>query len=233
MNLFDLREPVSTWTHGLGLLMAIPATVFLWQRGQACSIAKRLSLLVFGMSLVACYGASTLFHAVRDRGHGIAFYDRLDRIGIFLLIAGTYTPLAWNLLGGWWRGVTLSVVWLIAATASVLLAAGGPLSQAWMTGLYLAMGWGVVACYAELARVVSHRALAPLVVGGVSYSLGAVLNVLRWPVIWPGVFGPHELFHLFVIAGSLAHYYLVLKVAVPYARVPTLVATGPAFGLPG
>ena len=86
------------------------------------------------------------------------------------------------------------------------------------TGLYLGMGWGVVACYAELARVVSHRALRPLVAGGLSYSVGAVLNLLRWPVLWPGLFGAHELFHLFVLAGSLAHYRLMLRVVVPFGR---------------
>ena len=78
------------------------------------------------------------------------------------------------------------------------------------------MGWGVVVCYAEIARVVSHRALLPIVVGGVSYSVGAVLNLLHWPVLWPGIFGAHELFHLFVLAGSLAHYRFILKVVVPF-----------------
>ena len=97
------------------------------------------------------------------------------------------------------------------------------------TGLYLGMGWGVVACYAELARVVSHRALRPLVVGGLFYSVGAVLNLLRWPVLWPGLFGAHELFHLFVLAGSLAHYRFILRVVVPFERRPgaILERTGP------
>ena len=109
---------------------------------------------------------------------------------------------------------------MITAVASGLLAVSGAFSPAWMTGLYLGMGWGVVACYAELAKVVSHRALIPLVAGGVFYSVGAILNVLHWPTLWPGVVGPHELFHLFVIAGSLAHYYLVFKVAVPFEPAP-------------
>ena len=82
------------------------------------------------------------------------------------------------------------------------------------------MGWGAVICYAEIARVVSHRALVPVVVGGLSYSVGAVLNLLRWPALWPGTFGTHELFHLFVLAGSLAHYLFILKVVVPFVRGP-------------
>jgi hemolysin III len=91
------------------------------------------------------------------------------------------------------------------------------------------MGWGVVVCYAQIARVVSHRALLPVVVGGVFYSVGAVLLLSRWPALWPGAFGVHDLFHLFVIAGSLAHYRFILKVVVPYVWMcpPSCQAPGP------
>ena len=161
MNLLDLREPASAWTHFAGLLLSIPGTVYLWRRGRGGPPARRLSLLVFGLSLIFCYAASTLYHGVRVSGDGLSAFDRLDRVGIFILIAGTYTPLAWTLLRGRWRWVTLSTVWLIATIASALLIVGGPFPPAWSTGLYLGMGWGVVACYAELARVTSHRALIP------------------------------------------------------------------------
>ena len=226
MDFSDLREPISAWTHAAGLVLAVPGTLYLWWRARRARPAKRISLLIFGLSLAFCYGASMLFHGVRLPPPGIAVYDRLDRVGIFVLIAGTYTPLAWTLLRGWWRAIPLASVWLITAVATALLAAGGPLAPGWMTGLYLGMGWGVAACYAELARVVTHRALLPLIAGGVFYSVGAVLNVLRWPALWPGTFGPHELFHLFVLAGSLAHYYLILKVAVPFD--PRATAAHPA-----
>ena len=82
--------------------------------------------------------------------------------------------------------------------------------------MYLAMGWGAVLCYFEVARRLSHRNLLPVVVGGVLYSLGAVINLLHQPVLWPGVFQAHELFHIFVVAGSLAHYWFMLTVIAPY-----------------
>ena len=220
MDFFDLREPVNAWTHCAGLVLAIPATLVLWRRSRGSRPAKRISLLIYGLSLMFCYAASMLFHGVRLPREGIAAFDRLDRVGIFVLIAGTYTPLAWTLLRGRWRAIPLASVWAITAVATALLAAGGPLSQAWMTGLYLGMGWGVIACYAELARAVSHRAMIPLVVGGVSYSVGAILNATHWPNPWPGVVGPHELFHLFTLVGSACHYAFVLRVAVPYGSEP-------------
>ena len=216
MDLFDLREPASAWTHGVGLLLALPGTLLLWRRSRGAPLAKRLSLLVFGLSLVACYAASTLYHGVRRTEGGLGAFDRMDRIGIFLLIAGSYTPLAWGLLRGRWRWGTLTIVWLIAAVASVRLALRGPFSPLWSTVLYLGLGWGVVVCSAELGRVVPRRALRPLVVGGLCYSLGSVINLLGWPAPWPGTFGAHELFHLFVLAGSLAHYRLILRVVVPF-----------------
>jgi hemolysin III len=100
------------------------------------------------------------------------------------------------------------------------MATGRHFSPVLSTCVYLGLGWGVVACYRELERAVSRRAMLPIAAGGMSYSVGAVLNVLRWPVLWPGVFGAHELFHLFVVVGSLAHYWFMLKVIVPFVRKP-------------
>ncbi len=132
------------------------------------------------------------------------------------MIAGTYTPIAVCLMRGWWRKCTLAAVWGVAVTATFVIASGRHFSTALATGLYLAMGWGAVVCYFEVARDVTHRALLPVVGGGLFYSVGAVLNLLRWPVFYPGFFEAHELFHMFVLAGSLAHYIFILKVAVPF-----------------
>ncbi len=176
MSIFHFREPFSAWSHGIGFLLALLGTLWLWHRSRGTRPAMRLSLMVFGLSLAFCYLASTLYHGLRISGDRLSFFDRMDRIGIFFLISGTYTPLAWGLLRGRWRWGTLTVVWLITAVASTILAIGGPFPPLLNTGLYLGMGWGCIACYAEAARVVSHRALRPLVAGGVFYSVGAVLE---------------------------------------------------------
>jgi hemolysin III len=217
MDFLDLREPVSAWSHCAGLFLALPGTYLLWRR-SAGDRAKRLSVLVYGLTLAFCYSASTLYHGVRLPATQIAAFARLDGVGIFALIAGSYTPIAVCLLRGRWRRWTLALVWGVAATATFLLATGRHFSPPLATSLYLAMGWGAVICYSEVARVVSHRALLPIVFGGISYSVGAVLNLLHWPVIYSGTFGAHELFHMFVLAGSLAHYLFILKVVVPYPQ---------------
>jgi hemolysin III len=217
MDLLHLREPVSAWTHGAGLLLALAGTLMLWQRSGG-DRGKRLSLMVYGLSLIFCYAASTLYHGVNVPDDRVAAYARLDSAGIFALIAGSYTAMAWNLMRGRWRRWTLTIVWSTATTAVIMVASGRQFSPALGTSVYLGMGWGVVICYAQVARIVSHRAMIPVVAGGLFYSVGAVLNLIGWPTLWPGAFGVHDLFHLFVIAGSLAHYWFLWKVVVPFPR---------------
>src|SRR5262249_9686236 len=92
---------------------------------------------------------------------------------------------------------------------------GGVLPIWVSTLVYLAMGWGSLICYRELARRYSHRTLLPLPLGGIFYSVGAVMNLAKWPVLSPGVFAAHELFHFFVIAGSACHIFFMLNVVIP------------------
>jgi hemolysin III len=214
MDLLHPREPISTWTHFAGLLLAIPGTFLLLWRSPGDN-AKRLSLLIYGLTLIFCYTTSTLYHGVQLPAAGVAAYARLDGVAIFALIAGTYTPLAWSLLRRTWRIWTLAVVWTVAISSTAVIATGRHFSIVVATSLYLGMGWGAIACYAEIARDVSHRTLFPIVLGGVFYSVGAIFNVLNWPDPYPGIFGYHELFHLFVLAGSFTHYLFILKFVVP------------------
>src|SRR3954452_13918312 len=123
MDAFDLREPVSAWTHCAGLALALPGTLILWRRSGG-DLGKRLSLLVYGLSLIFCYAASTLYHGVRLPVDRLAAFVRLGSVGIFALIAGSYTPLAWNLIRGRWRTGTLAAFWGTAALAIALIASG-------------------------------------------------------------------------------------------------------------
>jgi hemolysin III len=235
MHLFDLREPVNAWSHVAGMMLALPVTWMLWKRCAAlgdrdqleledwCGSTryqrnKALGLLIFGISLTLCYGVSAAFHAVRFRGELLSRLQRLDHVGIYLLIAGTYTPVAVALLRGTWSWGTLATVWTVALVCASRVWYGGVLPIWISTLVYLTMGWGALLCYRELARGYSHRALVPLPVGGIFYSVGAMINLARWPVLWPGCFGSHELFHFFVIAGSACHIFFMLKVVVPAAE---------------
>jgi hemolysin III len=228
MDLLGLREPVSAGTHGLWLLLAMPGTVLLWRRSER-DRSKQISLLVYGLSLVFCYAASMLLHGLKLPGERLLVFSIMDHIGIYFLIAGTYTPIAWTLMRGQWRWGSLFLAWLAASAGSLLQVSYGSLPPSVYTWVYLGMGWGAVLCYAELARSVPPRALLPLLAGGLIYSVGAVINLIHWPEFWPGVFGSHELFHLFVMSASLLHYLFMLTVVVPYARPEPDLAWQPSW----
>jgi hemolysin III len=217
MTYLSFREPFSAWSHGLWLLLSVPATLVLLRRCGGRERAKRFTLLIFGLSLAACYLGSMLYHGVRLEKQGIDFFDRMDHVGIHLLIAGSYTPMAWNLLRGRWRWWTLAAVWSTTLVGSALLLANIRLPMPLQTCEYLALGWGAMLCYVQISRVVPQKAMRWLVAGGLFYSVGAVLNMMRWPVLWPGVFGSHELFHLWVMAGSTAHFWFMMTAVVPIA----------------
>ncbi len=225
MDFLHFREPVSAWSHALGLLLALPATLVLLRRGRG-DRTKQFGFLVFGVTLAACYGGSTLYHGVHAAPPYLRWFAAADHVGIYLLIAGTITPVMLTLLEGRWRWVVLALTWVLAAAGIALCLSVRDLPLAVSTALYLVMGWGVLACYLELTRVLTPGGLRLAVFGGILYSAGALLNVLHWPDVWPGVVGPHEVFHVFVLGGSLCHFLFMLTVVAPHRR-PAPVAVPP------
>lgn len=219
MTLLDPREPVSAISHGAGLLLSLPAIVLLWRQTRG-DRSKQLSLLVYGLTMAGCYAASMLFHAVRGSESLIRAFNTLDYLGVYFYIAGSYTTVGWNLLRGNWRRTTLAMVWSWALAGALMRLYGSQLSPLASTTFFLAMGWGLSFIYVELARLVSHRELRPVLTGGLIYSVGAAIKMLEWPNVWPDVVGPHEVFHLFVLAGSLVHFRFILQVVVPYEALP-------------
>jgi hemolysin III len=119
-------------------------------------------------------------------------------------------------LRGRWRAGILGTAWILAAIGIGLRLAGVEMSRSVSTGFYLAMGWALFVGCGKLACIIPFRALYPAVLGGFLYTVGAVLNHLRWPELWPEVFSAHELWHLFVMAGSASHCWLMLQVVVPF-----------------
>jgi hemolysin III len=212
------------------MLLALPVTWLLWKRCLStykyCKFTsparrarhqriKALCLIVFGITLTICYGSSAVFHGARVSGEPLITLQRLDHVGIYLLIAGTYTPIAWGLMRGPWLWGTLTAAWTAAILCGTRVLCGD-LMPMWLSTLtYLVMGWGALFCYNELARSYSHRKLLFLPLGGLFYSVGAIMNLMHWPAIAPGVFAAHEMFHFFVIAGSTCHVLFMLGVVIP------------------
>src|SRR5215210_9441659 len=206
-----LREPINGITHAAGgLLAALGLGVLLATAASSGRLDQLVAFGVFGLSLIALYAASALYHLLPLSPAGVARLRRLDHMTIFVLIAGTYTPFCLLALDGGWRWGLLGLVWGLAL-CGVLLKALWMGAPRWLSvALYLGMGWVALIAAPALIRAVPPEGMTWVLAGGLVYSAGALVYGLKRPNPISGVFGFHEVWHLFVIAGSACHFWAVL-----------------------
>jgi hemolysin III len=213
-----LREPVNGLTHlAAGLLAFVGLVVLLATAASAGRIDQLVAFGIFGVSLISLYAASALYHLLPLSPAGVARLRRLDHMTIFVLIAGTYTPFCLLALEGGWRWGLLGLIWGLAL-GGVLLKLLWMEAPRWLSVvLYLGMGWVAVIAAPALFRAVPAEGMAWVLAGGLTYSAGALAYGLKRPNPLPGVFGFHEVWHLFVVAGSACHFWAVLRYIAPLA----------------
>lgn len=205
------------WSHAVAAIAAVVVTVALCWRSRD-DPARTISLAIFGLSMIELYTVSALYHIGRWKPSVDRRLRALDHANIFVLIAGTYTPLCFNVLEGWPRPTLLTVIWL-CAVVGVALATLTLRTPRWLTAaLYVGMGWVSVFALPAFVHALSWPPVLVLFGGGVLYTLGAVVYAQRWPNPFPRVFGFHEVFHLFVIAGSIAFVVMIWIWVVPFPR---------------
>lgn len=204
------REPINAFTHLAGAILSAGGLVALVILGAMHGSTRQIvAFAIFGTSLVLLYTASFLYHSLRLSERGVRALKRVDHMMIFVLIAGTYTPICLVLLHGHLAIALLVIVWAIAVVG-VLQKTVWLDAPRWLsTVLYLVMGWMAILIGPRLLAVSPIGFFAWLITGGILYSVGAVVYATRWPRGVPGVFGFHEIWHLFVIAGSISHYWAV------------------------
>jgi len=169
----------------------------------------RLAAAVFAGSVAVCFGASALYHRVTWTPRVRLWMRRIDHAGIYLLIAGTYTPVSLLVLRGAWRPVVLTVVWA-GATAAIVLKFVWVRAPKWLAAaIGLALGWVAVVALPQLIVHLHPAAVALLIVGGLAYTAGAVVYARRRPDPAPAVFGYHELFHALTIVGVACQYVAI------------------------
>ncbi len=212
-----LREPVNALTHFAGILLSLVGLVLLLvlSKGEPWRTA---SFAVYGSSLVLLYTASTLLHGLKVSKPTERMLRTLDHAAIFVLIAGSYTPITLVTLqrdSAGWSWALFGVVWGIAALGVVFKLFWLEAPRWLSTGLYLAMGWMAVFAIGPVSRSLPPGGLLWLALGGAFYSVGAVVYALKKPNLRPG-FGYHELWHLFVLAGSASHFMMMLLYVLPY-----------------
>lgn len=219
---FSPREPFNSLTHAGGaILAAVGLLVLLMVAVENDSTRQIVAFSIFGGSLVATYCASAFYHTFNLSEHGVAQLRRIDQMMIYVLIAGTWTPVCLLLLRGSVGLAMMIAVWSIAALG-VLVTLVWVRAPHWVSNmLYLGMGWIALLVIRPLLNAAPAGFVLLLAVGGVIYTVGAVMLALHWPRVkagvLPRVFGSHEIWHLCVLAGSFAHYWAILAYT---AKVP-------------
>ena len=207
------------WFHAGAAIAAIIVTGILCWLSRSDG-PRLLSMLIFGLSMIEMYTVSAIYHIKMWSPARRRIWRAGDHANIFVLIAGTYTPLCFNVLDGWVRVALLSTIWLLAALGvGFALFSLKYTTPRWLNAsLYVIMGWVVVLALPAFLSVLPWTAVATLLLGGVLYTIGAIFYALRRPNPWPRVFGYHEIFHLMVIAGSAAFVVCVWLWALPFPR---------------
>lgn len=214
MTIRKVKDPGSAITHFIGTLMAVfAATPLLIKAGRQPSSVHLLSLGIFILSMVLLYFASTVYHTF---GKTVKVHRRLkkfDHMMIYVLIAGTYTPICVIALSGRVGITLLCIIWGLAAIGIFVTGFYVHCPKWFSSIVYIAMGWACVLAFTQLINSLPSAAFQWLVAGGVIYTVGGIIYALKLPIFNSKhkYFGSHEIFHLFVMAGSFCHFMLMYQ----------------------
>jgi hemolysin III len=217
----DLRDPVSSASHLLTALWAVFATLVML-RLTARRPERLLPVVVYGVSMVLLFLASGTFHGLHyDTPEQKRFFQKLDMSAVYLLIAGTYTPVLAIVLTGAWRAWFLRMVWLMALAGVGCLWLLPKPPHAAMVSFYLGIGWLGILPLPVYYRALGWRAMNYVWVGAAFYSAGAICELAEWPVIVPGWVQWHEVLHFCDTAASVTFFLFVVRYVIPFrAAVP-------------
>jgi hemolysin III len=202
------------WIHAAAAVAALVYTVAVGWRSWG-NLPVFGSLLVFGLGMIELYTVSAIYHLGHWHDRARRVLRAIDHSNIFVLIAATYTPLCFNLLAGWMQWVILGLIWVLAI-AGVAISTLALHMPRWVnTVLYIGMGWLALLAFPAFLQVLPLIAVGLLVLGGLLYTVGAVVYALKRPNPFPRVLGFHEIFHLFTIAAGMVIALVIWVWVVP------------------
>lgn len=206
------REPMNSFTHFIGIIFSVAETlcmVLLTCLSADFSWKVLSSVIIFGISMIALYSASSIYHYVNASAKVLERLRKLDHAMIYVLIAGSYTPICLKFMPGLQGIIFSSVLWAVAICGTIVKVCwmGAP---RWLsTCVYILMGWSIMFAPKALAAL-PLGAIVLLLIGGIAYTIGAVIYIFKKPNLSPQ-FGFHELFHVFILLGTFFHFLCVLR----------------------
>lgn len=210
-----MQHPVRGFLHGAAALAAVVGGIALVI--HVPTVGGKITAAIFALGMVALYTTSSLYHSVPWRELWNGRMQRLDHSMIFVMIAGTYTPISWIVLDGWLRVATLVVVWGVAAVGIFQQGFFPRARNTFGIALMTTMGWLSLFIMIPFARRAGFAAVALMAAGGILYTVGMVFLVTNRPKLWPRVFSYHELFHVMVVTATGMHFLATWRYVAPLA----------------
>ena len=210
--MFKIKDPGSALTHFIAMLLALAAaTPLLVKAAHTPGQTHILALTIFIISMILLYAASTIYHTLDISPKVNQILRKADHMMIFILIAGTYTPVCMLVLGDHTGWMLLALVWAIAFFGILINALWITCPKWFSSVIYIAMGWVCVLAFSKIIAALPASAFGWLLAGGIIYTIGGIIYALKLPVFNSRFknFGSHEIFHLFVMGGSLCHYIMM------------------------
>lgn len=209
-NPYDGLRPWSAITHGVGIFLALVGTFFLLRKTIPLhSAGLNIGYVIFCLTMIMLYTASTLYHSVNTSVRGRIALRKFDHIAVNFLIAGTYIPLCLTILAGTLGTVLLAVIWSLAILAC-LISFFWIHSPRWVSaGIYLGLGWVSVVSLPFIYQSAGWKPILWLLSGGILYTIGGICYALKWPGRNNPKFGCHEIFHVFIVLGTVMHYLMI------------------------
>ncbi len=211
-----LREPINGLTHFIGALLSIVALVVLVVYSAIDgSVWHVVSFSIYGTSMFLLYLFSSLYHWLPLKYKGVMKMRKLDHMMIFVMIAGSYTPMCLIPLRDVWGWSLFGTVWGIAITGFFIKIFWLNAPRVLYVSIYIAMGWLVVIAIYPISKVFPTGGIVWLTMGGIFYTFGAVIYAKKRPNPIPHIFGFHEIWHIFVMLGSASHFWMMWKYILP------------------
>ncbi len=210
------QEAFNFYSHLAGMIAAAIGTLFLLlEAGGSASLM--VMALIYGLSVVFLFLASSLYHAFKKQDNEISFWRRMDRFAIFIMIAGSYTPVCYFFMDDDWRVPMIAIQWSLVAFGVLSQIFFPRAPRVLFTAIYLTMGWLLVLPMKQVLASMTITQETLLFVGGAAFTAGAIFYAMRRPLMLPGIFSFHELFHVMVLIGASCHYAMIYTAFAAYS----------------
>lgn len=202
------HEAFNFYSHLFGMIAAVIGTIFLVNAATE-SVSMIATALVYGCSIIFLFSASSLYHAFKQQENELSFWRKMDRLAIFFMIAGSYTPICFFFLDDDWRLPMISIQWALVAFGACTQIFFPRAPRMLYAAIFLTMGWMVVFPMSQIIDAMTSVQITLLFAGGIAFTAGALFYASKKPLLMPGIFSFHELFHVMVLIGGACHYALI------------------------